>query len=244
MNIETITARVRKLLKLSENNNSPQEAAAAGAAAQRLIDQHNLSQAMLELETPTLAADEPIQDFGKLGANLDDVTGRWGSWLAMVVCKANAVQPYKSGSRLHLIGRASDVETVRYLYAYLVREVDQLARKYKGTGRTWLNNYRLGVVSAISDAFKAQKDAFEREAREHAATPGALVLVNQGLAKVETRMATVTAWQKAHVKLYARSSSRSTYDGNARAQGVRDGRSISINGSRGSLASGAKRLSA
>jgi hypothetical protein len=164
-------------------------------------------------------------------------TGRWNSWLAQVVCKANACKPYASGGRVFLIGRPSDVETVRYLHAYLAGEVTRLANQYRGSGTTWLNNYRLGAVSAISDTFAAQHKAFEAEARAQA-TPGALVLVNQGLAKVAQRMATVEAWQRANFKLHKRGGGRSTYDSNARAQGKRDGATISINASRGSLVTG------
>ncbi len=235
----TILDTVRKLLRLAESPNA-HEAASAAAKAQSLIDQHNLSTALLALDSAAPTPDEPIEDFGKKGAPLDSrpQLDRWRSTLAATICGANGCRVYRSGGTLAIVGRPSDAETVRYLYAYLVREVEQLCeRDGRGCGRTWRNNYRLGVVDTIARKLRAERETFRAEQRQLAAAAGslALVRVNSALARVEQRGTDVSAWMKTHMRLRAGSSSYSRSDMSAREAGRRAGQSITINRARGAL---------
>lgn len=249
MTTENILDKVRKLLRLAGNNTAPEEAASAAAMAQELLDRHNLDTAMLEFTDaePTPSLDEPIQNFAD--APLDNGGGssqleRWKGYLAMTIAAANACKVWRSGPRLMLIGRPSDAETVRYLFGWLSREVEQLATRFgQGQGRTWRNNFRLGVVETIASKLEDQHKVFEQTVRAEARDNSqALVRVNQGLAKVEARKASVEVWQKTHVKLRKGSPTKIRFNSGAREAGRKAGESINVTGGKTRLTSGAKTL--
>lgn len=246
-----VLAKVQKLLRLSASSNA-NEAALAAAKAQELIDKYNLSQALLALESAEPVKgldDEPIVDFAKAGAPLDAPKrlDRWRGYLAGIVARANACKIYYSGNEIALIGRPSDAETVRYLYGFLAREVERLTTEQgQGMGRTWRNNFRLGVVDTISRKVREQHAQFEKDARTAAKAENstALVRVNQALARIEARRDAVEEWTTANLKLYAHSGGSSRYNPSARQSGRKAGESIAVGGARGRITSVAKKLSA
>lgn len=236
--MSSVLDKVRKLLRLAESPNA-NEAAAAAAKAQNLIDEHNLSAALLSLDEGQSDDDEDIEDFNAKGAPLDSqpVLHRWRLSLASAVTRANGCRVYITGGSIAIVGRPSDAETSRYLFAYLAHEVERLCEKDgRGCGRTWRNNYRLGVVDTISQKLHAEHKKFVEEKRKLAGSTQALVRVNQAIAKVEKRGEDVSAWMKKNLRLYAGSGSSSRYDGSAREAGRRAGRSIVINRAKGAIA--------
>src|SRR4249920_984372 len=119
MTESAILDKVRKLLRLAGNNSNPEEAATAAAHAQRLLDAHNLSAAMLELESEASPNDpprpeEPIENYddAPLGKTSDAAHVR----LATVISRANGcrlfMRTYGRGQRdkgrTFLVGRATD----------------------------------------------------------------------------------------------------------------------------------------
>lgn len=238
MTPDLLIARVQKLLRLSTSSNA-NEAASAAAKAQALIDEHNLSAAMLAIDNAVPMQgpdDEPIIDFHKAGAPLDRPEGknldRWKSALALGVANANGCRVYLSSGSIALVGRASDAETVRYLYGYLTREVERLATEHgKGFGKSWRNNFRLGVVDAIRDKLTEQRAKFVEQARVAVVDNAqALMRVNTALARVESRGTSVDAWLKSNMKLRKTASSRTSYHPSARAAGQAAGRHIIMGG--------------
>lgn len=185
--------RVHGLLKLAANNPNAEEAAAAAAMAQRLIDEHNLAGALLEYDG-TKRDDEPIIDFSEKGAPLDGTSPtkliRWRSSLAMSLAYYNSCRIFFTSGTLHIVGRPSDVDTVRYLYAYITGETERLcAKDGAGCGRTWRNNYRLGVIDTIRRRLRTSHDEFVAEQRRLAgATSGtALMRLDGALLRLEQR---------------------------------------------------------
>jgi hypothetical protein len=235
MTVENIITRVQKLLRLSQANSNAEEAASAAAKAQELIDQHNLTTAMLALDGAEPEVDEPIYDFFKAGSPLDTqkTQQRWRGVLALHIAKMNSCRVYWSGASLALVGRPSDADTVRYLYGYLAYEVERLAATQAGMGRTWRNNFRLGVVDTIAEKLKAQHTRFVETARLETGT--ALVRVDRALAKIEQRGSSVDAWLKANLKLRGGEKRGARGDQSARAAGRQAGKSISIGAARGAL---------
>lgn len=245
--MDNVLDKVRKLLRLSQSSNA-NEAALAAAKAQELIDRHNLDTAMLALDNaePTKGLDdEPIVNFKDAPLDTPKQLDRWRGALAMVIGGANACKIWANGPTLMIVGRPSDAETVRYLYGWLSREVERLATEQgMGMGRTWRNNFRLGVVDTISAKIRQQREDFEQSARAAAATDStALVRVNQGLARVVERSVSVSKWVKSNMHLVSRGGGRSNYDRAARDAGREAGKSISLGAKRG-LASGARKLTA
>jgi hypothetical protein len=245
---ENILDKVRKLLRLAGNNPNPEEAASAAAAAQRMLDAHNLSAAMLELETEAPPRpEEPIQDFGSgavLGVVRDHATER----LASVIARANGCRIYflggiRQGRRLCLVGRATDAEAARYLYAWVAAEMTRLAEAHgHGMGRVWRSNFKLGIVDTVGRKLREGREAMAAEAKATAAhNPHALMVVSTALAQLEQRSKSVEVWMKTNLKLRAGRASGARYDGSAREAGRRAGESIALRGGR-PLASGAPRL--
>lgn len=239
MTNSSIIDKVRKLLRLADSPN-PNEAAAAAAKAQELIDQYKLNMELLTLDGAAPEPEEPIENFRKKDAPLDPGkkadTWRWR--LANTVMRANACRGFTSGGDIHIVGRPSDVETVRYLFAYLKAEVEQLTeRDGKGCGRTWRNNYRLGVIDTIARKFREQHDAFKKDAQITATAAGSLALVriNTALARVEQKGSAVDAWIKSNMKLRSGGSASSAYDSSARERGREAGKVIQISRARRSL---------
>lgn len=243
----TIVARVRKLLALAEGNANENESASALAAAQRLMTQHSIESAMLEEpDTDDVAPDEPIVNFRAWDDALDNSTRKSVTWkvrLSVHLADHNACKVYMCGPATHLVGRPSDVATVRYLYRYCVREVERLTREQgRGHGRTWYNNYRLGVVDGIGEKLREMKKDLLGEMREKANRSGgaALVRVNTAIEKHEQRRASVRRWVDTNMNLGRGRASYARHDGSARAQGKRDAANINLGGGKG-LGSGPRK---
>jgi len=258
MTQQEILKKVKKLLALSQSDNA-NEAAQAAARAQELLDKYQLSRNLLDIDAADdedrAGDDEPIFDFSSKGAPLDDPgtkMPRWRGSLATVVCRANSCRAYqetyyigtKAKTRIAIVGRPSDVEKVRYLHAFLVREVKRLVdRDGQGCGITWRNNYCIGVVDTIRRELKLSKSrAADKLRRDAGGDMFALVRVDKALARLEKRSADVDAWVEANLKLGSVSGSSARGHWGARQAGQRAGKEIRMGGARGALGSGRKAL--
>jgi hypothetical protein len=227
-----VLAKIAKLLRLSQSTNE-HEAALAAAKAQELMDRHQISKAMLDADATSADADESIEHFTGGDDALDSFTARHATWkgrLAATICSHNACACYYSGTSLVLVGRPTDAATVRYLYAYCVREIERFTEMQgPGHGRTWYNNYRLGCVTGIASTLGEQRRKLHKELRTEAATSGgnAIVKVNNAITKFEDRTRETNAWLKKHLKLKPRHS-HSAHDSDAYERGVKDGGTINL----------------
>jgi hypothetical protein len=232
--------KIMDLLAMTEDNGCTEaEAVAAAALAQKLMLKHRIEMADVEI-----SGAEPDEEIRGWEDPLDDgqksiVT--WKGRLALIVARANGCEVYwaytSSGKMgLMLIGRASDVGTVRYLYGFIQREMNRLGRSYSGNGRTWMNNWRLGVCDAIRDSFREAKEAARREAvedkrkAEGLTVENALVLINNAMAKVDQRYASVKRYAQEQMNMRY-TKGRRTYarhNSSAREAGRRDGRTIDV----------------
>ena len=116
-------------------------------------------------------------------------------------------------------------------------------REGKGTGRTWRNNFRLGVVDTIGAKLRqARKQVIKDLRKEHKAKGTALVVINTALAKVEQRDAEVDAFLEEHFDFVPLRNAGHTRDRGAREQGQEAGREINVGKSSAAIGSGPKRL--
>lgn len=246
MTREEAIQKVQKLMALAGSDNV-HEAAAAAARAQEILRRYEIDAAMLS--TAAAEPEEDIEDFMKKGAPLDgDKYGKavnWKATLANVISSNHQCKTFTSGGAINIIGQPSLVETVRYIYAMLVEEIDKLTDKNgKGCGRTWRNNYRYGAVAAIREKFEEANVKVAKEIRaENAGNPNALVRVENALTKIEDRKFAVADFVKKNYKLHSRSDS-SRGDHGAYNQGKKDGKSINVNSARGALGGGVGKLGA
>lgn len=250
MTYEEAIAKAGKLLRLATSSN-PNEAALAAARAQEIIDRYKLGNVTLNYEEQHQAPDEPIKDFADDPLNAGNgIVQRWAWSLFLAIAKGNQCKGYAAVNRggIAIVGRPSDVATVRYFYNYLKREVDRLtAQNSVGYGRSWCNNFRLGVVDTIrvklQEQYKATVAAVKQEATLAIGDATlALVRVNNAIAIMEKREQEVEDWVETNLKLTSGSRSRSSYDPTARARGREAGQSIRITSARGALGSGVKQI--
>jgi len=244
MTYDEAIEKVKKLHRLATSNNQ-HEAALAASRAQEIMDRFKLESFSLNYETNGSAPDEPIKnyDFDPLDAGTRRLaSSRWRLFYAIAQC--NQCKGYTSRfGGIAVVGRPSDVNTVRYLYAWLTREVDRLAeRDCRGNGRTYANNYRIGVVETISERLAEQSRRtvaeVQREAEaQQSVNPMALVLVNQAVATLERRGKEVEQWIKSNLKLYSGSTSRFKADGSAREAGRKAGREVRLKAARAQIGS-------
>ena len=217
---EQVLEKVRRLLALSQSNNE-HEAAVAAAKAEQLLQEHRLTEAELEITNDA-------QERAALEADPLDVLGRNGTvWKGVLVygisklhgCYCYIDRDRNFRQRYRLIGRPSDVNSVRYLYAWLTTEIERLTQKHAGKGRTWMNSYRRGAVSGILDAMREAN----RVSRVQA-TGAALVKIDSRQIESEALAHTLNP------NLRGRSSTKSRINADAYSRGQRDGRAIHTGG--------------
>jgi hypothetical protein len=246
--------KAKKLLRLAQSDNV-HEAALAMQRAQEILERYELTSSVLDEQ----GQDEEIEDFSTKGAPLDQCHGKqlatWKNYLSAVIAKANGCKTFirwewstdkqKDLATLHIVGRPSDAEVVRYLYLYIAREVERLClRDGKGCGKTWRNQFRLGVVDTVRDKLKEARQATATSMRaEYQNNPMALVKIDQALVKMETKTASVEVWMKSHMKLRQPSGHRVNSDPTARNAGRRAGKEIQIHSAKkGALGAGKKMI--
>lgn len=233
-------SKVRKLLALAQSDNA-NEAANAAARAQEIMDKYSLQAAMLEMSDPASQPEEQVKEFADPLVS-GKFIWRWKTVLAMHVSKVNGCTLYNAGGAIKIIGRPSDAATVRYMFAYIVNEVERLGRRdCAGEGLTYSNNFKLGCVDTIGARLQEQHQKFGEQAKAEAGT--AIVLVTAALAKVETRLATADAFMRRAVPgLHKTHAAPTRYDHTARNAGRQAGREVQLNGGRAALGSAQRAL--
>lgn len=242
-------------LRLAKSSNAA-EAALAASKAQEIIDRFQLDMAGIDLNRDQHAQDdfdnEPIKDFGYEDP-LDDVKylKPWMLRLASVVARANACRVVYlrtdtfddgrcRGAKIKVIGRPSDVNTVRYLHGYLRAEVVRLcSENCAGNSGTYKRQFNLGVVETIDAKLQQRRKEMHGEMRQQAASNSmALMRVNNAIAKVEKRGQDVSKWMKQTMTLKTgrvHGTARTGEGSGARAHGRKVGEQVRLTSAKGSL---------
>lgn len=257
--IQTAIRQVQKLLKLANHaNTSVEESTVAAARAQDLMMRYKIAHlAASEITGDSEAPCEEIINFATKGAPLYDENegkiARWRSVLACVIARTNGCRvfqsrriniigsAYKSSTTLEIIGRASDVDGVRYLFSYLQNEVDRLTRSHgKGCGRVWCNNFRLGIVEAISTKLKEQEQKTRESLRQEAQANSsmALVRIDNALTRMDKERNELNQFVNSNLRLRTTQATTIRSDPSAREAGRQAGSKIVISGAKAGLGAG------
>lgn len=169
-----IIQRIQSLLALAKSDNL-NEASSAAAQAEAMIAKYRLSMADVVSaggqSAESIGEGEPLMR----GARFS----KWQNRLGVALSKRYGCLVINDGVEhtFRLIGLPSDVEIVRYMFAWIGAEIVRLARDERGMRAR--NSFCLGAVFAIGAALEAAKKAAEAT---HAGTSGgsaAIVLASR-----------------------------------------------------------------
>jgi hypothetical protein len=228
---EEMMEKIRKLLKLSEGSSNIHEAQSAAARAQKLMMEYNIEQCV-----DRVSANVPQENIENFSNDPIEKTGRFENWkfsLLGAICKINSCQAvksrtYKQGTAVYMVGRKTDVQTVKYIYQYLIREIEHLADRQRGMGRAYIASYKVGCVFGVNENLqKGYDDAFKEKYAE-AASHGtqALMRIDNAKSSLEAKTKELDIWVKDNMKLRMipiRFSNKSTEGMN---NGYKDGKNI------------------
>ncbi len=231
--------KIARLLRLAENAGATvHEAAAAAGAAAKLMAEHRLERGDLEgAEAEAISdADAPLFVMGR--------RVRWVCGLASGIARTQGCRSYvrvvdvydpdrrdvRRRSELKLVGRKSDIESARYLFAYLHREIERLCslarrRREIERGRVATDSFRVGAAYEVLEKLRAARTEAERGfAEEHGKTAATRAIV-----RVDERDAEVQRWMKERLELKSAPKFRGgSGDAEAAEAGRRAGRAIEI----------------
>lgn len=146
--MNSIIEKVKRLQALSKSSNL-NEAMNAAAIANRLIDEHRLTEEDLD-DNPMVDDLDPVYETGKITTWKNNlvilVAGHYG-------CAVYIAQTYPNGrkySSYHLVGKKSDIEIAKYMIIYFMNQCDNLSGIHaRGKGRIYANSFCLGFVSGV-----------------------------------------------------------------------------------------------
>jgi hypothetical protein len=166
-----VIEKARRLLQLRDRAATPGEAQAAARALAKMLDKHRISIAELEMrgdqDAEPMAVDErePLLKYTRLPL--------WKKDLIHALCKHYGVACWRNGKvqgytlrghrkvsyAMHLCGRKSDMDMVRYMLAWLSTETENLSRQEcEGLGSVSHNSWRRGFVKGIKKQLQMARD--------------------------------------------------------------------------------------
>lgn len=153
-----IVEKIKRLLSLSKSANI-NEAMAAAAIANRLIEEHRLSEADLsELNDPIVEDDTPIYTTSRITVWKEFLISGLAKHYGCVSFNVIYRTPRKT-SNFKLVGKKSDIEIVRYMFSLLVMKCKDLADKNaKGMGRIYVASYCHGFVVGVLSQLKSSSE--------------------------------------------------------------------------------------
>jgi len=183
---DKILAKIRKLFALATSSNV-HEASAAAAAAQRLMAEHEIQEAELDLSEPTREQSPVgVQDYEKQAR-----TCAWKNAIVHALARANGARAWKQpqfggGCTMKIAGSERSITTIRYLHAHLCTEVERLCKAERPRdviGKAWSNAFKLGAAYELSTRIMAEAKVVRAEAQQ-AGKGAALALIDSERGRV------------------------------------------------------------
>ena len=197
--MDKITDKIKKLLRLSENNPSLEEAAAAFAMAQKLASLNGLNLDSISTDDLDSWEAPKLQNVEERLLFKGVRVPQWRSQLAMHIAKANGCGVYlgySMGKRIgiKLYGQPRDMDTVEYMFKMACREVDRLAANVVGRGKSYITGFRVGAAVEIGKKIRESARQALQEGPTDTVAEGVALVVRNKLAvytkEVEDALAT------------------------------------------------------
>lgn len=151
---KSIIDKINKLLALASSSNE-NEAAVAAEKASLLLTQYNLT-----------LADLGKDEFTDITEDVVETTNRFVTWKMVLlggIAKANGCMALHNSytGNMELIGNAASLIVCQHLYDYLSKTIEKRAKYRKGRGRAYLNAFRIGCATRLSERLAAQRKEME-----------------------------------------------------------------------------------
>jgi hypothetical protein len=225
--MNAIIDKIRHLQSLAKSSNI-NEATAAAAAADKLISKYRISE--VEISIANKIADLPAVEDKEILYESGRVT-LWKKHLAKVLANHYGCYMWndwtknndRKVSRYRLVGVKNDIEITRYMFAWLLTEIERLSKSHcAGMGHVYANSYCIGAVVGIEKQLEKIKQD-ERAATNSEQTITALACLDE---RVDRAKETLFSLHKNLVNVKTHSYSR--YNEGAYALGVNVGKSIHL----------------
>jgi len=180
-----IIKKAKDLIALRDRAGTPAESAAAARALAALLDKHRISMTELEMsgseEKEDIVANrsEPIAVWRRAVTwrrNLISVLCQHygvAHWHQMAVCSQSHSRwglPLRRNyeTSVFLCGRQSDMDIVRYMFAWLSADVTRIGKSYcVGRGRRFSHSWMIGFVGGIEEQLtEARRTTLEMKPEE------------------------------------------------------------------------------
>lgn len=153
--------RIKKVRALTESPNE-HEATAAAAMLSKLVLQHNIDLASVDLgDAPNAELASFVREDFDLEYNI-----AWRGSLLHAVARVNFCRcvKWEGSKRVALVGASHNIYVTRQIYEYLAATVSRLAdsewRQHTAhNSRAWKNAFRMGCVSRIGERLREQHQA-------------------------------------------------------------------------------------
>lgn len=172
---EKIILKINNLLALSKNNKNLNESTAATLKAKELMQKHNLSEAVLEIQSEKLDGKRIIDSIrnNNQALNIGKIE-EWQACLANVVCNNSGCRCYLTTidnngiieEAVSVIGFEKDVKFVFALYAFLSLELASLAgTQTESANDLYKESFILGAIKKIDVRLKEATNHINEEFR-------------------------------------------------------------------------------
>ena len=151
---EDILEKIKKLMALAEDQANVHEAASAAAMAQKLMEEHRVQEAELDL-----GSDEPEEiRSDTLGVEDGPSLREWRTNLGSVVCNANDCRFYLTPGhqwsgrlgRFKIVGRPGNIQTAQYMFMSLSLLILPLQNSFKFLKTSSLISLYFSSISVTS----------------------------------------------------------------------------------------------
>lgn len=228
---EKIIEKIKALRNIANSTHSKHEKETAFALASKLIAEHQISEAEIEIKTGKGEEDDLVN-----GAIIYE-TGRstpWKTELVWGLAELNNTyalkfpirdsKTHRQGSRYRIFGKPSDIQITIYMFEYLTSTISELVNDYVPTGfKRGVNPARESWCLGCVRGFLNKMDVERRQVFQSASTSTAMVLVNR-------QQQIKKAYEEKHkVKISQTAASKAQHDYNYFDSGFQKGKTLTVN---------------